>query len=543
MANVLSENKRREVELLGRLNWSLRRIEQATGVRRETASRYLRLAGIAIRSPGRWGRGLPAKPANEVSTDPVSPEATPSGSLTSKPANGELSVSTDPGAAEPAETPPTRSPSASACEPFAVYIEERLGLGRNAMAIWQDLVDEHRFQGRYASVRRFIKRLKQARPADAFCVITTAPGEEAQVDYGQGPLVRDPATGKYRRTRLFVLTLGHSRKSIRLLTFKSSSQIWAELHEEAFHRLGGAPRVVVLDNLREGVLKADIYDPELNPLYRDVLAHYRVVALACRVRDPNRKGKVESGVGHAQRTPLQGLRFERLADAQSYLDRWETRWADTRIHGSTKRQVAEAFAEEKASLLPLPAEPFRYYRYGVRSVHLDGHVEVELAYYAAPPGYLGKRVFVQWDDVRVRILEERTHRLLREYRRRPKGHRCTPEADRPARTPPTTLHLLSQARLVGPHIGKLCEEIHLHQGEAGIRRIFGVLALTKKHGIAAVDNACAAALECGAPHYRFVKRYVERLVPPLTLKQIDPLIRSLHHYRDLIDRKTSSPPP
>ena len=543
MANVLSENKRQEVELLGRLNWSLRRIEQATGVRRETASRYLRSAGIAVRAPGRWGRGLAAKPANEVSTDSVASTVTASGSLTSEPANGELAVSTDSRIEEAAKVLPTRSPSASACEPLAAYIEERLGLGRNAMAIWQDLVDEHQFKGGYASVRRFIKKLKQRRPADAFCVITTAAGEEAQVDYGQGPLVRDPATGKYRRTRLFVLMLGYSRKSIRLLTFKSSSQIWAELHEGAFRRLGGAPRIVVLDNLREGVLKADIYDPELNPLFRDVLAHYGVVALTCRVRDPNRKGKVESGVGHAQRTPLQGLRFETMADAQAYLDRWEERWADTRIHGSTKRQVAEAFAEEKPHLQPLPAEPFRYYRYGVRTVHLDGHIEVELAYYAAPPGNIGKRVLVQWDDVRVRILEDRTNRLLREYRRRPKGHRCTPEADRPSRTPPTTLHLLAQARLAGPHIGKLCGEIHLYQGEAGIRRIFGVLALTKKHGIAAVDNACAAALECGAPHYRFVKRYLERLMPPLSLKQIDPLIRSLHHYRDLIDRKTSTPSP
>jgi len=107
-------------------------------------------------------------------------------------------------------------------------------------------------------------------------------------------MVRDPQTGKYRRTRLFVLTLGYSRKAVRLLTFRSSSRIWAELHEKAFRRLGGSTRVVVLDNLREGVLVSDIYDPTLNPLYRDVLAHYGVIALPCRIKDPDRKGKVES---------------------------------------------------------------------------------------------------------------------------------------------------------------------------------------------------------------------------------------------------------
>ncbi len=82
-------------------------------------------------------------------------------------------------------------------------------------------------------------------------------------------------------------------------------------------------RVIILDNLKEGVLTPDIYDPALNPLYRDVLAHYGVVALPCRVGDPDRTGKVEAGVGHAKKTPLRGLRFERLEDAQAYLDRWE----------------------------------------------------------------------------------------------------------------------------------------------------------------------------------------------------------------------------
>jgi len=100
-------------------------------------------------------------------------------------------------------------------------------------------------------------------------------------------MVRDPESGKYRRTRLFVLTLGCSRKCVRLLVFRSSARVWAELHEKAFRRLGGSPRIVVLDNLREGVLYADFYDPCVNPLYRDVLAHYGVTALPCKVRDPD----------------------------------------------------------------------------------------------------------------------------------------------------------------------------------------------------------------------------------------------------------------
>jgi hypothetical protein len=174
-------------------------------------------------------------------------------------------------------------------------IELELSRGRNAMGIWQDLVDKHGFTSSYQSVQRFVLKLRGAVSAEARVIIETKLGEEAQVDYGTGPMVRDPDSGKYRRTRLFVLTLGCSRKSVRLLVFRSSARVWAELHERAFRRLGGSPRIVVLDNLREGVLSPDFYDPGLNPLYRYVLAHYGVTALPCKVRDPDRKGKVESG--------------------------------------------------------------------------------------------------------------------------------------------------------------------------------------------------------------------------------------------------------
>jgi hypothetical protein len=260
MSNVLDDDKQQQILALGRLGWTLRRIEQALTVRRETVSGYLKAAGIPVRGCGRPSESKP-KPA----------------------ISGE--VSTDSG-------------------------------------------------------------------------------------------------------------LGYSRKSVRLLVWRSSAQTWAELHERAFRRLGGTVRVIVLDNLKEGVLTPDIYDPRLNPLYCDVLAHYGVIALPCRVGDPDRKGKVEAGVGHAKKTPLTGLRFESLDAAQAYLDRWETRWADTRIHGTTKRQVAEMFAEERPALGPLPLEPFRYYRYGERTVHLDGCVEVEAAYYGAPPGWIGQRLQV-----------------------------------------------------------------------------------------------------------------------------------------------------
>ena len=535
MSNVLSQEKRQQVIALGRLGWPLRRIEKETGVRRETAAGYLKAAGIAIRPPGGWGRRGPAKPANEVTTgsnveiaavgvaEKVENPASKGKAKTAKPAN---EVTTGSGVG-----------SASVCEPFREMIQLGVSRGRNAVAIWQDLVSEHGFSGSYQAVKRFVRKLRGTQTPAARAVITTPPGEEAQVDYGQGPMVRDEKTGKYRRTRLFVLTLGYSRKSVRLLTFRSSSRIWAELHEKAFRRLGGSPRILVLDNLREGVLVADIYDATLNPLYRDVLTHYGAVALPCRIKDPDRKGKVESAVGHTQRTPLQGKRFESLAEAQAYLDWWEANCADTRIHGTTKRQVAAMFAEEKPSLLPLPLEPFRYYQHGQRIVHLDGCVEVEAAYYGLPPGWIGRTVAVQWDELYVRILDPRTGQLLREHVRQKRGWYRIKEQDHPPRRPLRVSQLLWRAERAGSQIGAFCNLLYDRQGEVGVRRILGVLALAKRYGLAAVEDACAAALEIGVLEYRFVRRYLER-APQLTLRQVDPLIRELVHYRDLINYRT-----
>ena len=582
----MNEQTKQQLIALGRLGWSLRRIQKATGVRRETVAAYLREAGVAVRPPGLWGRGS-ASPTKEAVVDPPPATATAAEAepACAKPAiavitdfGAELATSTGPGEAHPdaegatagtaatdassgvgadpvdakpakgvttdfgvapAEQPASSSPSASACAVHRDAIELGLACGRNAMAIWQDLVDTRGFAGGYQSVKRFVRKLLGSPSKQACAVIQTAPGEEAQVDYGTGPMVRDPHSGKYRRMRLFVLTLGYSRKAVRLLIFQSSTQTWAELHEKAFRRLGGCTRVVVLDNLREGVLKPDIYDPTLNPVYADMLKHYGVVAMPCRVADPDRKGKVESGVGHAQKTPLKGKRFESPQEAQTYLDQWEVNWADTRIHGTTKRQVAAMFAEERPALLPLPVEPFRYYQYGERTVHLDGCVEVEAAYYGAPPGWIGRRVSVQWDVRHVRLLNPGTGQLLREHLRQARGGHRIQDQDRPQHTPLSTQQLLCRADHAGAQIGSLCRGMHSEHGETAVRRILGVLALAKKHGAASVDDACGAALEVGSCEYRFVRRYLERHPQlPLSLRQVDPLIRQLTLYRDFIENKT-----
>ncbi|HUJ83273.1 MAG TPA: IS21 family transposase, partial [Candidatus Acidoferrales bacterium] len=189
---------------------------------------------------------------------------------------------------------------------------------------------------------------------------------------------------------------------------------------------------------------------------------------------------------------------------------------------------------------PLPLEPFRYYQYGERKVNLDGCVEVNAAYYSAPPGWIGQQVSVQWDDRSVRVLDPQSGQLLREHLVQVRGKHRIPEEDRPKQTPPAIQHLLLRAGKAGQSIGLVCRRMYEEQGQENVRRIQGMLALAKKHGPAVVDEACVLALETGASNgYRFVKRYLERGPQlPLSLRQVDPLIRELTEYRDFIRSKT-----
>jgi len=236
----LSDDKQKQVIALGQLGWTLRRIEKQTGVRRETAAGYLRSAGVPVRPPGRWGRLPPpdSKLAKEVTTDFG---AELNADAPAKPAN-RAEVTTDPGPPRP-----SRSPSASACLPYHELIEAALAKGRNAMAIWQDLVDQSAFTGACESVKRYARKLRGARTPEPCVVIETTPGEEAQVDYGEGPMVRDANTGKYRRMRIVRDDAGPQPEVGSPAGVPLQHAAWAELHEKAFRRLGGATRVVVPD--------------------------------------------------------------------------------------------------------------------------------------------------------------------------------------------------------------------------------------------------------------------------------------------------------
>jgi hypothetical protein len=152
---------------------------------------------------------------------------------------------------------------------------------------------------------------------------------------------------------------------------------------------------------------------------------------------------------------------------------------------------------------------------------------------------------VQWDGLRVRLIAPTNWELKREYLVQRPGGRRVREEDRPKQTPKSTLHYLGEMARVGRNAGALAEGLRQKHGdEEVIRKLLGMRSLVKKHGTAAVDEASAAILELGLCDYRALRRYLERRpAPPLSLAQVDPLIRQLTHYRDLINQKTEGETP
>jgi transposase len=457
-------------------------------------------------------------------------------------------VATGPTSQHPPARPPGASrQSTSACEPHRPFIQAQLRLRRNFTAIYQDLVDQFGFGASYNSVKRFAATMVAQDPVQ-FDRLEFAPGEEVQVDYGEGALTLVPGTERYRRPRLFVMTMRYSRRSFRRVVWKSSKETWARLHEQAWRYFGGCCTYVVLDNLKEGVIKPDLYEPELNSVYSAVLAHYGVVADPARVRDPNRKGTVENAIQHTQSTALKGRRFASIEEQNDYLEHWETKWAAQRIHGSAKRQVEAMFQEERSLLRPLPLQGFAYFTESTRTVCDDSCVRVDHSSYAARPAAIGSRVLVRLFENHIEIRDLQTQSLLRTHARATKrGSLALPDDERPFNPSRETRRILAQAKAIGPAAEQLCQSLFDSEGRVGQRKLWGIVGLAKRYPRGLIDRACAMAMHDGVRSYKQIKALTERLLAEaladldtpvqgeLALTQDDPLIRDGDDYADLFN--------
>jgi len=499
--NRLAVSLQQSIHTLHARGWSARRIARELGMHRETVGRELK-------------RSKPAKVAT--------------------------------GSAAEAEAKPAKvaTGSRSLCEPHREIITVALVQGLSAIRIHQDLVADHAFAGRYNTVKRFVHALSDAAPLP-FRRIETAPGEEMQVDFGQGAPVIDSTSGKRRRPHLFRATLSFSRKGYSEVVWRQETESFLRCLENAFRHFGGVPKTVIPDNLKAAVLQADWFDPQLNPKLTSFAGHYGTVILPTKPRTPQHKGKVEAGVKYVQNNALKGRSFASLAAQNQYLDQWEKRVADTRIHGTVRQQVEALFSkQEKPAMQPLPAGLFPCFHEARRSVHRDGYVEYKKAYYSVPPEHVGRQVWVRGDSRLLHIYtllmrQIAVHTLVEPGRFATDQTHVHPHKRNAIERGGE--YLLERCRLIGPHSGAWAAAMYGNRGPIGMRVLQGLLQLARKHPVGLLEQASEKAVRHACRRLRDLRRLMAQgdQVVQIDFLQEHALIRDLSAYR--IDGFSPSP--
>lgn len=512
MANRLAMDKVLAIKRLRAAGMSQRRIAEVLSVDRKAVRRHL----ADLNSKGTKA------PLGQAPTGSVDPKGT------------EAPIGSDRG--EEAEAPMV---SRSACAPYRELILSKLEQGLTAQRIYQDLVDEHGFTHHYHSVRRFVARLGQQRDLP-FRRMEVEPGQEMQVDYGTGARCQD-REGKLCKTHVFRCVLSHSRKGYTEAVKRLTTESFIRSLENAFRALGGVPRIVVFDNAKSVVTRADWYDPDLHPKILDFCQHYQFTLLPTKPRTPRHKGKVERGVGYVKQNALRGRVFASLAEQNAHLQQWEKTVADTRIHGTTKKHVGALFeAVERPALTPLPPDLFPLFEEGQRIVSRDGHVEVKRSYYSAPPEYLGCTIWVRWNSQLVRLLNHRMEPIA-VHPRQESGQYSTLTAhiasERIHTVERGAEYLLRKIQHIGPHATRWAETAIQQHGVRGMRIVQGLLSLTRQHDPEAIETACDVAWRSNAFRYRIVKTLLERRAAAqqtMEFMEEHPLIRPIADYGEFV---------
>lgn len=492
MANILNVQHQQAIITLAALGRSIRQIAKEFGIHRKTVRQY-----------------LPAPPGDPKCT----------------------TISTSGSGAKCTIPTAGKKGRKSLCQSVASLIEEKLLLGLTAQRIFQDLKTEIEFTGSYQSVKRFARSLRKAAPKRIWR-IETSPAEETQVDFGLGaPLLLQD--GRKQRTWVFRMVLSYSRKAYSEAVLRQDTETFIRLLENGFRHFGGATRTINLDNLKAAVLKFDFADPDLNPKLAAFANHYAVAILPCLPRTPEHKGKVENSVGYVKENALAARTFQSLGAENQFLADWEKTVADLRIHGTTKRQVLQLFAEEKKHLLPLPNSLFPFFSEAMRSVNRDAYVEVAKSYYAAPPEYIGQKIWVRWDQREVRLFNTRLEQIQIHRRLQPGqfskvlgigGGQGTLQAN-----------LDYWVRRVSDHGGDCAawaKALVQKRGVEAMRSLMGFVRLPDQYPLSVLNRACARAVSANALRLRDIRALLEstQTQTHFQFAQQHPLIRDLSEY-------------
>ena len=399
----------------------------------------------------------------------------------------------------------------STVEPYRSFVEEKRADGVELVAL-HALLRERGFDGSYSALRRFVAQIEKQEP-EKFVRVETPPGEEAQVDFGYVGMIYDELSKRERKAWVFVMTLSFSRHQYAEIVFDQRVETWIRLHITAFESFGGVVNRVVIDNLKSGIVKAVVHDPEPQRSYRDFAEHYGFLISPCRPRTPQHKGKVESGVHYVKRNALAGRKFTHLAAANAHRVKWVDEIAGRRCHGTTCESPFARFDREKTALLGLPRERYEIATWTTAKVRSDCHVSLDYSHYSVPHRLVGKEVSIKVTADRVEIYH-RYERVTSHARAKSRGEWVTQLEHYPpekvAGLLPEPVRIREDALRVGPQTGEFIGRMLGDKAMDRLRGAQSVLRLEKRFGGRRLEAACARALAFDEIRCHTVKNILAR---------------------------------
>lgn len=391
------------------------------------------------------------------------------------------------------------------------------GLDTNTVTtVWQRLHTEQGLQASLRSFRRYVEHYLPERSQQTQPTVLRddpPPGQEAQIDFGYLGQWHDPALGKPRKLWAFSMVLSHSRHMFVYVVTKMDQAAWIRAHVAAFAFFGGAPLLLVVDNLKPGVLRPDLYDPAINRAYAELAAYYGVIVDPCRVVHPKDKPRVERPMPYIRDSFFAGRTFTSEAEINQAAEKWCLSVAGERIHGTTRQRPLDHFQRVEASaLLPLPAQPFEAVTWTQGKVARDCHVQVGHVLYSVHYRYVGKTLAVRVSERTVEFYLDqelvKTHLRPRDARRQTDWNDYPPDKAQFFQRNPDWCR--SQARLLGPAVVQVVEALLGQHALHYLRQCQGIIRLAEKYGSERLNAACQLALAYGDPAYKTVRNILHR---------------------------------
>ena len=377
--------------------------------------------------------------------------------------------------------------------------------------IHRKLASVHDFNVNIRALNRYIAKYFPPTVKSTIHLVTV-PGEEAQVDYGYVGLINGN-DGKPHKTYAFVMTLSHSRYRYVEFVQSQNQRSWCQSHINAFRFFGAVPKRILLDNLKSGVIKSDIYDPTLNMAYEEMSRFYNVILDPAKARKPEHKGKVERSVLLVKQQLIAGCRYYSLSDANKAALNWCRNEISHRECSSTGKPPIELFEQEdKPNMQALPDKPFDLPTWTVGRVHKDHHITIKKNFYSVPTEFIGKDVSIRLGLRTVEIYF--SHELIKSHvREMASGKWVTDEQDYSEQAQKyltfSPEYCLEKAKEIGESVHLLLSVILSQPSNTNLRKSQAILRLLDKYGAKRLDDACLRAIAFDNYEYNAICRILE----------------------------------